>query len=363
MAKQKVTVMIEDQAVPSLTELAIPEQDLPVLYRTMVRTRRVDERMVALQRQGRIGFYIGSVGEEAAIVGSAYALRRSDWIVPSYRELGAAFLRGFSLKQLCCQLLGNSGDPAKGRQMPNHFSAVEQNFVSISSPVGTQIPQATGIAWASKIRGHDNVVLVYFGDGATSEGDFHVGLNFAGVYRLPLVFFCRNNQWAISVPSKKQTASESIAIKAKAYGFEGIRVDGNDLLAVHEVTHRAVEKARSGNGPTLIEAVTYRQGAHSTSDDPRGYRAEAEVDEWKSRDPIGRFRQYLEKNGLWDEEQESALQEELQKEIQATIKESEALPPPALETLFADVYAERPWHLKEQYQECHSLLGEKKDSR
>jgi 2-oxoisovalerate dehydrogenase E1 component alpha subunit len=320
----------------------------------MVLNRRVDERMIMLQRQGRIGFYIGSIGEEAAIIGSAYALRPGDWIVPCYREAGAAFLRGVPLLKFICQLFGNAGDPNKGRQMPNHLADRERRFLSISSPVGTQIPQAAGVAWAAKIRGDDAAVLVYFGDGATSEGDFHVGLNFAGVFKLPVVFLCRNNQWAISVPREKQTASASIAIKAAAYGLESVRVDGNDLLAVVEACRRAVDRAHAGGGATLVEAVTYRQGAHSTSDDPRGYRADKEVEEWKRRDPIDRFLLYLQKAELWDEAHEAALQEEVQAHIVATVRDAETLPPPALHNLFEEVYATMPWHLREQQEEVLS---------
>ncbi len=329
----------------------IPHQDLLKIYRTMLLNRRVDERMITLQRQGRIGFYIASIGEEAAVLGSVYPLRDTDWIVPCYRELGAALYRGFPLFKLFCQLFGNSGDAIKGRQMPNHYSARELRFGSISSPVGTQIPQATGMAMAAKISGKGEIVLVFFGDGATSEGDFHVGANFAGVFKSPCVFVCRNNQWAISVPLESQTASESIAIKAQAYGFEGIRVDGNDVLAMVSATQEACQRARSGGGPTLVEAVTYRVSAHSTSDDPRSYREDDEVEKWKERDPLNRFRLYLRRLELWDETKELQLEEEIRDQIQVTIKLTEDLPPPSIETLIEDVFETPPWHLKEQLEE------------
>lgn len=331
------------QQVPPITQ-----SDMVRLYRLMVFNRMLDERMIMLQRQGRIGFYIGSIGEEASILGSAFALRDTDWIVPCYREVGAALLRGFSLFELMCQLFGNAQDPLKGRQMPNHYAIKELRYTSVSSPVGTQIPHATGMALAAKIRGNDEVVLVYFGDGATSQGDFHVAANFAGVFKTPTVFLCRNNQWAISVPREMQTASKTLAIKAKAYGFEGVRIDGNDLFAVYTATHEAVEKARRGDGPTFIEAVTYRQGAHSTSDDPRVYRDESEVEEWRQKDPIIRLKTYLIGLEYWSEEQDAGLQQEIKDEIQATLRKVEEIGPPDIEAMFEDVYDHVPWHLKEQ---------------
>lgn len=330
---------------------SVSSEDLLRLYRTMLLNRRVDERMVTLQRQGRIGFYIGSIGEEAAVVGSAFALKDSDWIVPCYRELGAALLRGYSVFDLCCQLFGNEADAVKGRQMPNHYALPQLRFGSISSPVGTQIPQATGMAWAAKISGKKDVVLCYFGDGATSEGDFHVGLNFAGVYKTPVVFLCRNNQWAISVPFSTQTASKDVAVKAQAYGLEGARVDGNDILAVIDVTRQAAERARLGQGATLVEAVTYRLSGHSTSDDPRAYRDDAEVSAWEAKDPLKRFRSYLRAQGLLDDAGHERMDEEIKAGVADSLRKAEAIGPPPLESLFEDVFDEVPWHLKEQAEE------------
>ncbi|MHC4924213.1 MAG: thiamine pyrophosphate-dependent dehydrogenase E1 component subunit alpha, partial [Planctomycetota bacterium] len=215
----------------------------------------------------------------------------------------------------------------------------DQNFVSISSPLGTQIPQAVGTARAMQIKGEDKVTVVWFGDGTTSEGDFHVALNFAGVWKVPCVFFCQNNQWAISVPLSQQTASESIAIKAKAYGMEGVQVDGNDVLAVYEVVKKAVKKARDGGGPTLIEAVTYRMGPHSSSDDPTRYREGDELEDWKKKDPIERFRKYLLSNKHATEAWMKEVEEECKAEIAAAFEEQESVGPPALGTLFDDVYA------------------------
>ncbi|HSR53757.1 MAG TPA: pyruvate dehydrogenase (acetyl-transferring) E1 component subunit alpha [Acidobacteriota bacterium] len=334
---------------------SIDDDRLRDMYRYMLINRLVDERMTKLQRQGRIGFYIGSVGEEAAVIGSALAMRDDDWIVPCYRELGAALVRGFSLYKFCCQLFGNAEDPIKGRQMPNHYSARDLKFTSISSPVGTQIPHAAGLGMGLNIQDKKNAVLVFFGDGATSQGDFHVGANFAGVFKAPVVFLCRNNQWAISVPGERQTASESFAIKAEAYGFEGIRVDGNDVLAVYETVRKAAEKAYAGDGPTLVEAVTYRQGAHSTSDDPRAYRDEEEVERWKERDPLNRMKSYLKHRDLWSDEEDDKLRDETVKEIAQAVKKAEKVGPPDIEEIFNDVYAQRPWHLQEQYEQLRGL--------
>ncbi len=329
----------------------LPEADLKKVYRTMLLTRALDTRMLSLQRQGRIGFYVPSTGQEACQVGGAFPLRPEDWVFPAYREPGAALWRGFPLRTLMDQFFGNAEDLAKGRQMPNHYGNRAVNYVSPSSPVGTQIPMAVGAAWAAKIRGEKAVTLVFFGDGATSQGDFHAGMNFAGVFQAPTVFFCNNNQWAISVPREHQTAAKTLAAKAQAYGFEGVRVDGNDVLAVIEVTSQAVDKARSGGGPTMIEAITYRLGPHSSSDDPTRYRPAAQVEEWKRKDPLVRFRAYLENRDLWDEIDDAALQKELDELLTEAVRQAEKVAPPSLETLFTDVYAEMPPHLKEQMDE------------
>ena len=336
----------EGQKAPSISP-----QDLARLYRVMLLNRRVDERMITLQRQGRIGFYVGSAGEEAAIVGSSFALKETDWIIPCYRELGAALLRGFPLFEFFCQIFGNAEDSIRGRQMPNHYASSKLRVGSVSSPVGNQIPHATGIGLAARLRGNRDVALVYFGDGATSEGDFHVALNFAGVYKTPTIFLCRNNQWAISLPRECQTSSPSLAGKAAAYGIEGVQVDGNDIFAVFEATREATVRARDGQGPTLIEAVTYRLGAHSTSDDPRAYRDDQEVETWVERDPLIRFKLYLIAEHDWSEDKDAHLEEEIKTEIQTVLKKAEQVGPPPIESMFEDVLDEIPWHLKEQRDE------------
>ncbi len=346
-----------DGGVDEKLEPKLSEEELLKLYLHMVLTRVLDTRAVNLQRQGRIGFFVPSHGEEAIQIGSSYALRAEDWMVPAYREQGAALLKGFPLETLVAQLYGNEKDILKGRQMPNHFGNRAIRFVTPSSPVGTQIPIAVGISWAAKMRGDDVVTMVYFGDGATSQGDFHVAMNFAGVFMTPTVFVCKNNQWAISVPFEKQTGSESIAVKAEAYGFNGVRVDGNDVLAVYAACREAVDLARKGGGPTLVEALTYRMGPHSTSDDPKRYRAEEELEEWKERDPILRFQRYLEGKGIWNEEIEANVRQKSEELVGEAVEAAEAVGKPKPETLFEDVYAEMYWNLKEQREELLKFVG------
>lgn len=340
-------------------EPKLTSNELKHLYKIMLTVRMLDKKMLILQRQGRIGFYISSEGEEAAHVGSAYALESNDWIFPAYREPGAALIRGATLKELIAQVYGNAADVNKGRQMPNHWGFKRINYVTPGSPVGAQIPIATGFAIAAKLRNDKRVVLTYFGDGATSTSEFHVGMNFAGVFKAPIIFFCKNNQYAISLPVSKQTASITIAIKAIAYGFQGIRIDGNDILAAYTITKEAVEKARRGEGPTLIEAVTYRLGAHSTSDDPTRYRSQEEVEIARKYDPLKRFRIYLESKGLWSEDDENEEIKKIEEEINIIINEMENTPPPDPRTLFEDVYAEMPWNLREQMELLLDELKEK----
>ncbi len=321
----------------------------------MLLERILDDRMLALQRQGRIGFYGPSVGQEAAIVGAVAAMEAGDWIVPQYREPGAALYRGMPLTDLICQFMTNSGDPAKGRQMPCHYVYRKGNYLSISSPVGTQIPQAAGIAWAMKLRKAKDAVLVYFGDGATSTPDFHVAMNFAGVFRVPCVFLCNNNQWAISLPVARQTATETLAEKAGAYGLPGVRVDGMDALAVYAAVRRAATDAREGRGSTLLEALTYRIGPHSSSDDPSRYRDEKEAAAWRARDPLVRFRRYLEKKGWWDDGREAALEKEIGDDITGAVAEAEAKPPVPVDSFFTDVYSDGTWALREELAEARSV--------
>jgi pyruvate dehydrogenase E1 component alpha subunit len=343
-----VRVMREDGSIDPARDPKLTDERIVQLYAAMVRTRIVDERLVTLQRQGRIGFHIGSLGEEATIIGSAAAARDQDWIFPCYREFGALLLRGMPLQTYVDNMFGNANDAVKGRQMPDHYSGAPYRFGSVSSPIGTQITQAVGFAWAAKMKKDDLATLVYFGEGATSSNEFHNGVNFAGVFKTPTVFLCRNNGWAISVPASKQSASETFADKAIAYGIRGVRVDGNDLLAVYAATREAIERGARGEGPTMLELLTYRLSGHSTSDDPKAYRKDAEVEAWKSKDPNVRMRAWLERRGLWNEQKQTELEEASAAELQACVQAAEKTAPPSLESMFDDVYAELPWHLREQ---------------
>ncbi len=333
--------------------------DLVRMYRQMAFLRTLDTRMLSLQRAGRIGFYGTCTGEEAAVIGGAMALEPQDWVFPALRQGGVALLRGYSLASLVAQNMGNSRDLLKGRQMPWHYSDRSVNHVSWSSVIATQLPHAVGAAYAAKLRGDKVVCVAYAGDGATSESDFHVACNFAGVWKVPVIFFVQNNQWAISVPFRVQTASDGIAVKAEAYGFPGVRVDGNDALAVYRVTKEAADRARRGEGPTLLEAVTYRMGGHSSSDDPTRYRDASEVEEWGKRDPIVRLRRYLEEHALWGAAQEEKAQKEFNEQISAAIAEAEAGGPPPIGTLFDDVYAQMPAGLREQREQLKREVEEK----
>jgi len=317
----------------------------------MVLIRQMDQKMVILQRQGRIAFYGPITGQEATTVGSGYALGPKDWAFPALREAGVALLRGLPLRDMVAQCLGNALDTCRGRQMPCHYVDPVNHYVSMSSCIGTQLPQAVGAAYAMKYRRDGACAIAYLGDGATSEADWHVAANFAGVWKAPVVFLCQNNQWAITVPYAKQTATPTVAEKAVAYGFEGVRVDGNDVVAVHEATRRALDKARAGGGPTLVEAATYRILGHTTSDDPSRYRDEAEVAPWRARDPIALFEARLKEAGLLDDGRARAVEEECRREVAAAIEAVEDAPPPAPGTLVEDVFAAVPRHLREQQEQ------------
>jgi 2-oxoisovalerate dehydrogenase E1 component alpha subunit len=349
-----VSALRSDGTLDPHHDPGLSDQQVEYLYRHMVTTRQLDERLVQLQRQGRIGFHVGSLGEEASILGSAFAMEPEDFLFPCYREFGAALMRGLPLQKFIDNMFGNANDTVLGRQMPNHTTCRDVGWCSISSPVGTQITQAVGFAWAAKISKKTAASLVYFGDGATSSSDFHSGVNFAGVFKVPCVLLCRNNGWAISVPVERQTATKTFAEKAAAYGIPGVRVDGNDLFAMVSVTRRARERGARGEGPTLIEAITYRMGGHSTSDDPKAYRGAAELEPWAARDPIERVRDYLSKRGAWDEQRERALIAEVDARFREAVSIAERTPPPPLESMFEDVYETPPWHLVEQRQKLLS---------
>lgn len=337
--------------------LGIPREQLLKLYRGMLLIRIIDERMLTLQRQGRISFYGEARGQEAAVVGTAAAFGPSDYVLPALREAGVALYRGLPLQSYIAQIYGNSNDLTKGRQMPCHPGNRASRYVTMSSCIATQLPHAVGIAMAAKIK-HDPIVVAgYMGDGATSEGDFHVALNFAAVFRAPVVFICQNNQWAISTPVTGQTASPTMAHKAMGYGIPALRVDGNDVLACYAATKEAAAYARAGGGPIFVEALTYRVSAHSTSDDPSRYRDESVTAVWKNeRDPLARFRHFLRVIGALSEGVDAALHEAIEAEIKSAVVTEEAAGPPLLQTLIEDVFAKPTAALREQLAEVAAAL-------
>lgn len=342
----------------------LSEAELLYCYRTMLLVRAFDAICLKLQRSGRIGFSIPNEGIEATQVGAASALRKTDWLFPSYRDFGMALFHGVKPVEMMHSMFGNARDSARGRQMPVHFSFVDPiRFVSISSPIGTHIPQAVGAARAARLRGEDSVVLASFGDGGTSSLGFHSGLNFAGVWKAPVVFLCQNNGWAISCSVEEQTASDGFAVKGEAYGIPGVVVDGNDLLAVRKVTLEAAERARAGQGPTLIEARTFRMGGHSTSDDPKRYVPAEQIEQWRKRDPIEHFEKFLEASGLLNADRKQALRAEAEAEVAAAAREAEQVGPPGLETIFSDVYAEIPPHVRKQGEELFDIGRRRGDAR
>ncbi|MBY5920848.1 thiamine pyrophosphate-dependent dehydrogenase E1 component subunit alpha [Ferrimonas balearica] len=318
------------------------------IYDTCAFIRVLDERMLAAQRQGRISFYMTCIGEEAAVTGSAAALEGQDMIMAQYREQAALRYRGFSTEQFMNQMFSNAKDLGKGRQMPIHYGSQELHYMTISSPLGTQIPQAAGYAYGQKLAGEPAVTICYFGEGAASEGDFHAGLNMAAVHQAPVIFFCRNNGYAISTPSNEQFAGDGIAPRGVGYGIKTIRVDGNDMLAVLAATQQARAVALSENCPVLIEAMTYRLGAHSSSDDPTGYRSREEEAKWREHDPVLRYKLWLINKGWWSEAEDEALYQTYREEVLAAVKVAEKVPPPGLDTLVSDVYDNVPRHLADQ---------------
>lgn len=332
------------------------------IYKTLVFHRVLDERMIAAQRQGRVSFYMSALGEEATTVGGAAALDDDDMIMAQYREQGALMYRGFKLEQFMNQLFSNEKDLGKGRQMPIHYGSNELNYMTISSPLGTQIPQATGYAYGQKLDGKGKCTICYFGEGAASEGDFHAGLNMAAVHQVPVIFFCRNNGYAISTPSSEQYAGNGIASRGVGYGIKTIRIDGNDILAVLSAVQLARAYTVEHNLPVLIEAMSYRLGAHSTSDDPTGYRSKEEEEQWHKYDPTLRMKNWMLAQNWWDESQDQALFEQLRDQVLAAVKVAEVIEKPSLEDIITDVYDNPTTHLKQQLAELETHIKKYPDA-
>ncbi|KAF7829777.1 2-oxoisovalerate dehydrogenase subunit alpha 2, mitochondrial-like [Senna tora] len=319
------------------------------MYTNMVTLQIMDSVFYELQRQGRISFYVTSMGEEAVNIASAAALSAHDVILPQYREPGVLLWRGFTLEDFANQLMGNKADFGKGRQMPIHYGSNSLNYFTVSSPIATQLPQAAGVAYSLKMDAKNACAVTYFGDGSTSEGDFHAALNFAAVMEAPVIFFCRNNGWAISTPVQEQFRSDGIVVKGQGYGIRGIRVDGNDALAVYSAVHTAREMAITESRPILIEALTYRAGHHSTSDDSTKYRPIHEIEYWKmTRNPVNRFKKWVEKNGWWEDKDEVELRSSVKKQLLEAIRVAEKTEKPSVEEIFNDVYDQLPSNLEEQ---------------
>ena len=319
------------------------EQLLRSALRWMLLGRALDARMQGLQRQGRVGFYGAATGHEAVNVAAGLASTRDDWVFPGLREQLIALVRGHPLATYAHHLFANASDPARGRNMPCHPTASEVHFVSMSSVIGTQVSHAVGVAYGQKLRKEAAATLAFFGDGATSSNDFHAGLNLAGVWQLPVVFCCANNQWAISMPVVHQTASASLASKASAYGFAGLTVDGTDFIASYAALARALNEARAGHGPCLLEFVVYRMVPHSSSDDPGRYQPTDWMARATAHDPVDRLRSWLAQQSLMSDSEAARWTSEADREVRAAVEEAEKTPPPAAESLTEDVYASRSY--------------------
>lgn len=330
-------------------ELTLEDSELEGLYRDMVAARLLDERLVRLQRMGKISFVAPSSGHEAPQVAVARAVRAGrDWLYPYYRDTGLVLALGVPPVEIFGQMMATRADPSRGRQMPAHPGSKGLNVFTVASPIASHIPPAVGTALSMKLGGKGDVTVTTFGEGATSEGDFHAAINFAGAQGAPIVFVCQNNRYAISVGYSKQTAAENVATKAHAYGMPGYQVDGMDALACYYVIREAVARAREGVGPTLVEALVYRYGPHSPADDDSRYRPAEEVEAWRKRDPLLRMRRFLEKQGLWDGGQEEALRKEIDEQQRQAVTESEKSGKVPREWMFENVFADLPEHLLEQ---------------
>jgi len=342
-------VIGDGETIPDGEVDGLGEDDLLELHRQLVLLRTYDERSLVYHRQGRVGTYALFFNHEAMQAGSVYALEREDWIFPSYRESAIGLLRGMPPATV---LSWWRGHPA------GWWNPLDYNLASICIPIATHVPHAAGLAWGKRLRGESTCAIVYFGDGATSEGAFHEGANFAGVMRAPLVLFCNNNQWAISTPLEAQTRAETLADKAAGYGMPGLRVDGADVLAVYEATREAVAQARAGDGPTFIEAVTYRTAPHATADDPSAYIDAHRVDEERARECLGRYEGYLRRLGILTDERAEEVRADAAEAMRRAIAEAEAEPPADPALVFEHAYANPPASFAADLEELRRILGD-----
>lgn len=332
-------ILSENGEADSSLMPSLSDNDIKKIFELFILSRQFDKMALNLHAEGRLGTYASSLGQEASQIGSAYAIEKKDWVFPSFREMAVYITLGYPVWKLLQYWAGDE----RGAQTPEGF-----NIFPVSVPVGTHIPHAVGAAFGAKIKGYKIAAVAYFGDGGTSKGDFHEGLNIAGVYKLPVIFICQNNQWAISVPRERQTAAKTIAQKAYAYGFEGIQVDGNDIFAVYKAVKDALEKARRGDGPMLIECFTYRMADHTTADDASRYRSKGDVEKWKEKDPLLRLRLFMERKGIWTQEYEDALVKKADEEVTKAVKMEEDAEPPKPEALFGYTYKELTQRQKKQ---------------
>lgn len=326
-----LSILDEKGDVDAALMPSLSDSDIKKIYELLVLSRTFDHHALSLQREGRMGTYASILGQEASQIGSAFAIEKSDWIFTSFREMGVYITMGYPMHMLFQYWSGDE----RGMKTPDDL-----NIFPLCVPVGTQVPHAVGAAMAAKYKKDKTAVICYFGDGGTSEGDFHEGFNMAGVFKLPVVFICQNNQWAISVPRERQTASKTLAQKAYAYGFEGIQVDGNDVFAVYKAVKEALDKARDGNGPTFIECFTYRMSDHTTADDTSRYRSKEDVEKWKAKCPVLRLRLFMEKKGLWSQKYEDEVMKNAKERIDEAVKMEESIEHPKLEDMFKYTYEE-----------------------
>ncbi len=339
-----------------ISRISLSSEEMLKMYREMLLARILDGWLMRLQRMGKVAIHAPNEGQEAIGVGVGHVARNEDWFFPAYRELSLLIARGFTVREILNRWLANAHDPLKGHEFAI-YGGLKYKMIPTTTPVSVHLAAATGFAHAAKIKKDKLVVFAFVGDGGTSKGDFHESVNWAGVFKLPIVYIIQNNQYAISFPSRRQTASETFSIKAIAYGIKGMRIDGNDVLAVYDAIKNARESAMNYE-PVLVECVTYRLGSHTTADDPKRYRSDEEVENWRKKDPLKRFKNFLFARGILNEKEHEQIVKEIEKEVEEEVKQALTVPSPPITAIFEDVYSEMPWNLKEQMEEVVSEYEE-----